>query len=449
MINFDELTVSEVYYNFFDSYIFQSIVRLRSKGDTKITLEFINVIDKLIDLQNKFLAVVNRSRIKKLEESMNTPHIEKKEEKKEEVNTITQNPAIPPPPDAVAVERKKKLDEINAKNEAQVNQFRTTLIQIVFELLGKNDEVDVNQMLIRKIESLIDFYGKKECTDFSKFIINWVNKKEWIIQKELVKVIPNLIKKIGDANSISYIMICLETFASNNLNEFKIEYLIKTIYELLQNGYINQIKATKIIREMCHFIVHPNYKIREGVINLLKLLLTKLSHFEAFTYLYPVITPYLTFPAPLIRYETIEKTSKPRISRVLLNLKLLKIAHDFKINPEDEDVLNQWNNYILTEINNREMDMVPDDNTNTIQANSQVQNELKVYTLYEPLLREYRNFYLKNQGEASVAINQSFFGKIMWFSDNIASYYIPIVKNNLDLKFKEENNYLISQEQFK
>ena len=69
--------------------------------------------------------------------------------------------------------------------------------------------------------------------------------------------------------------------------------------------------------------------------------------------------------------------------------------------------------------------------------------------LYEPLLREYRNFYLKNQGEASVAINQSFFGKIMWFSDNIASYYIPIVKNNLDLKFKEENNYLISQEQFK
>ena len=135
-----------------------------------------------------------------------------------------------------------------------MNQFRTTLIQIVFELLGKNDEVDVNQMLIRKIESLIDFYGKKECTDFSKFIINWVNKKEWIIQKELVKVIPNLIKKIGDANSISYIMICLETFASNNLNEFKIEYLIKTIYELLQNGYINQIKATKIIREMCHFI---------------------------------------------------------------------------------------------------------------------------------------------------------------------------------------------------
>ena len=437
MINFDECELTTTFYNFFDSYVFPSILKLYTSGDPILILEFISIIDQLIDLENKFLKVTLKSRLNALEKELAAQNTEQKEE---EISTIRDPTKMLRPEES----KKKKKEEIMKKHNEQIEEFKTSLFQVIGELISKNEEIDINQMLIRKLCILLDFYGKNKIEDFSRFTINVINKKEWILQKEVLKVIPELFKKIGEDTFINYILICLETLISNNLNEFKITAFLQTIYQLMVDGFIKTDKGLIIIRQLTHYIVHPNIFIREQIFNLLKLLLAKLAPFEILTYLYTQIQPYLDVPSPMLSYDIVEKYSKSRLSRTLYNLKLGSIDYSFQIHPEDEAILIPWMQYINAEINNRMM-FTTDESYIPQPENSSI----VCSTLMNPLLKEYILFIDKNQGENDMAIDQSFFGKIIWFSDNLATYFIPVIKKNTDIQYKEENNNLISHEQFR
>jgi hypothetical protein len=146
--NYNELILPATEYNYFDSYIFPALLKLYYSGSNDLLLEFFNNVDKMIELEKKFLNITLKSRIKKYNNSL------KSEKNKEEENFIFKNRNN-------SNEKKKyiKKNQIFKDYETSLMLFKDELFRVTMELIGKINEIDILITAIRKLPDLLFFYG--------------------------------------------------------------------------------------------------------------------------------------------------------------------------------------------------------------------------------------------------------------------------------------------------
>ena len=400
--NYNELILPATEYNYFDSYIFPVLLKLYYSGSHDLILEFFNNIDKIIDLEKKFLNITLKSRITKYNNSL------KSEKNKEESNNETK--------------KYIKKNQIFKDYETSLMLFKDELFRVTRDLLGKINEIDILITAIRQLPDLLFFYGTSKSNDFFKFIINNFNKTDWIIQKEILIQIPKMVITLGEKLN-DYLLLCMEVLITNNSNEIKTYELIKAIHELLKMGYLQHEQSVEVFNKLIPCLVHPNLLVRYEFIDLTKFLIDSLSENESFFYLNKSLSDYFFIPIfdmhNKINIDLILIYKKVHLDRVIYQLELNNILYDNTKIYNDDNSLNLIQNMI---INERKGDLNDNSNGDINYCYSGVKNEnlgnilkdIKIYNLKERFINYYTNISKKNDPNSiSYTINE-LIGKIFW-----------------------------------
>ena len=295
--NYNELILPVTEYNYFDSYIFPVLLKLYYSEKNELILEFFNNVDKMIELEQKFLNVTMKSRILKYKNSL----LEKKTSQNfaQSNASITTggetDKAIPSPENNInnnLISKKDKKNEIFKDYETSLMQFKEELFRVTGDLLVKINEIDILITAVRKLPKLLSFFGKNKTDDFVRFIINNFNKEDWIIHKEILIHIPEMVKTLGEKALNLYFLLCIEMLITKNSNEIKTYELIRSIHELLKMEYLQHETAVSIFNKLLPCLVHPNLLIRHEFIEFTKSMINYLSKEEINYYLLKSLSQY-------------------------------------------------------------------------------------------------------------------------------------------------------------
>ena len=317
--NYNNLILPATEYNYFDSYIFPALLKLYYSESHDLILEFFNNVDKIIDLEKKFLNITMKSRMIKYKNSLSS----NSENKQNEVKNKNQN-------EDNLVSKKNKKGQIFQDYETSLMLFKEELFRVTRDLLGKFNEIDILIIVIRKLPDLLSFYGQSKSSDFIKFIINNFNKTDWIIQKEILMQIPKLVVTLGE--QVDYLLICMEMLITNNSNEIKAYELIKTIHELLKMGCLQKEASASIFKKLKPCLVHPNLLIRYEFIELTKSLINSFSKEEIFYYLQESLSEFFLIPLfdenSEINFDSLLTYKRVNLDRVIYQLELNNILYE-------------------------------------------------------------------------------------------------------------------------
>jgi len=503
-INYKDLILPMTEYNYFDSYVFPALLKFYKKENPYIILEFFNNVDKIIDLEEKFLNATLKSRLKKNQLNLqysksiekdrtlmnqNSIILEEREEDSASIlKTNSKNNVILDDNieysntfksindselndnyrissysyhDRNSKISKDKTYEIYNDYDTSLESFKDSLFSVTRDLIGRNNEIDILITVIRKLPSLLLFYGRSKTNDFSKFIINNFNKTDWLVQKEMLSHIPQMISTMGEKALNDYILPCMEMLISNNSNELKILELIKSIHQLIKMEYLSLKNSIDFYEKLLPFFLHPNQCIRNEMINFSESLFNSLSPDEIFCYLYHPFENYLTIPPIILNKDTLITNSKKPLPRVIYQLEL-EINYD-QVKMIDnkknwEEITNKLN--ILKDMieNQRKGNLMAEDNGN---INYKYDNfchqdfikqidDYKKYSLLEPL----EKYIKKELSQTEIFIDKGFgletkiFGKIFWLGNDKDKFSFPNFISNSSISF--ENNYnIISSDLFR
>ena len=481
-IDYQELILPVTEYNYFGSYVYPALLKFYNKENPYIILEFFNNVDKIIDLQQKFLNVTLKTRLKKNKENLNTKNkpFENnintiKEEKEEYSNSLgsSLNPKIDDNYDDIVrptifssqresttkQQNKDKSFEIFNDYDSNMESFKHSLFSLTMDLIGRNNEIDILIIFIRKLPSLLLFYGKSKTNDFSKFIINNFNKPDWIIQKEILSHIPQMTITIGEKPLNDYILPCMEMLISNNSNELKLLELIKSMNQLLKMEYLSQQNSIDFFVKLIPFILHPNISIKNEIINFCESLFNYLSPDEIFCYLYKPLENFLILPPIMINKNTLLNYCKESIPRFLYQLEINNINYNFSnFLPKETNSKNGINNIELLKdmIESQKAGNANTDDNGDIkyiydsEQNNSNLKEYKKYSLLEPLDKYIKKEInsMKGFSDKGYALETKIFGKIFFLGSDKEKLKFPNFKNNTQISF-ENNNNIISSDLFR
>ena len=445
--NYNDLILPATEYNYFDSYIFPALLKLYYSGSHDLILEFFNNVDKMIDLEKKFINITLKSRILKYKNSLNDKNKDGQNTIKDK-NNAKANQNI----NNNIISKKNKKSEIFKDYETSLMLFKDELFRVTRDLLGKINEIDILITAIRKLPDLLLFYGKSKSSDFFKFIINNFNKPDWIIQKEILIQIPKMVITLGEKVLNDYLLLCMEMLITNNSNEIKTYELIKTIHELLKMGYLQHEESASIFNKLIPCLVHPNLFVRYEFIDFTKSLINYLSNEEIILYLNKTLSEFFYIPLfdinNKINIDSILNYKKLNLERVIYQMELNNILYE-KNKLFNEDSLALIQNMI---INERKGDLMDSENGNINYCFDGVKtenlinkiNNLKKYNLKEKFIDFIRNL-ASSSDEASISykINE-LIGKIFW----ICSETTEDNKNKNNKNIFYENDSLMSSNFF-
>ena len=449
--NYNELILPATEYNYFDSYIFPALLKLYYSGSHDLILEFFNNVDKMIDLEKKYINITLKSRIIKYKNSLNDKNKDEQNSDKNKAikdNNIQTNQNI----NNKIISKKNKKSEIFKDYETSLMLFKDELFRVTRDLLGKINEIDILITAIRKLPDLLLFYGKSKSSDFFKFIINNFNKTDWIIQKEILIQIPKMVITLGEKVLNDYLLLCMEMLITNNSNEIKTYALIKTIHELLKMGYLQHEESASIFNKLIPCLVHPNLLVRYEFIDLTKSLINYLSNEEIFLYLNKTLSEFFYIPLfdmhNKININSILKYKKLNLDRVIYQMELNNILYE-KNKLFNEDSLALIQNMI---INERKGDLMDSENGNINYCFDGVKtenlinkiNNLTIYNLKDKFI-DFIKYLASISDEASInyKINE-LIGKIFW----ICSETTEDNKNKANKNIFYENDSLMSSNFF-
>ena len=482
-INYEELILPMTEYNYFGSYVYPALLQFYNKENPYIILEFFNNVDKIIDLQQKFLNVTLKTRLKKNKENLNIKNkpIENnvniiKEEISENRDSLGSLNNIGVDDDYddnfrptifSAIEEntvkpsKDKSYEIFNDYDSNMESFKNSLFSLTMDLIGRNNEIDILIIFIRKLPSLLLFYGKSKTNDFSKFIINNFNKTDWIIQKEILSHIPQMTITIGEQPLNDYILPCMEMLISNNSNELKLLELIKSINQLLKMDNLSQSNAIDFFKKFLPFLLHPNISIKNEVLNFCETLFNYLSPDEIFCYLYKSLEKFTIIPPIIINKNTIINYCKKSIPRFLYELEIQNINYNISNflpqNNKQSDIPNGVNNleFLKEMIDNQKMGNANTDDNGNINyiydKSNQPKNQIEEYpnySLLEPLDKYIKKEIkaMKGFSDKGYALETKIFGKIFFLASDKEKLRFPSFQS---VEQTSSNNNIISSDLFR
>ena len=443
--NYNDLILPVTEYNYFDSYIFPKILQFYEPKKPYLVLEFLNNIDRIIDLEMKFLNITLKSRIKRMNEIL-----------KEEKNFTSKNSKDKIDDEdekykEIIKKRNKRTEEIYNDYDNCLESFKNSLLNVIMDVIGSINEIDLLIITIRKLPCIIDFFGQSKSNEFSKFIINNFNN-EWIIQKEILIQIPKMMNTLGKDVLEKYILLCLEGLIGNNSDEFKTYRLIEVINKLLKMEILSPYNAIDFTLKLLPYSIHPNSSIHNEFLDLMKNLFNVLSDEEIFKYLQKDLISYLKIPYPYLTYDIIKDNYIKNVSRNYYLLKLNNYEFYFPPNSENNAVISPFSpnqhkeELLIGEIIEREKNgnMMANNNGNGIyifnkENDKADETSIQKYSFIEPL-----NKYIKKEAKlnnmSGEELERKIFGKIFWLSSEKDRYKIPYIKdeNFFSLEKNEE-----------
>lgn len=344
-INIDNLILPSSDYNFFDAYIFPYIQELYYCNESSVILSFANLLDKITDLEQKFLQISMKSRFYNMKNNPNNqilqPHFFS------EYNYLPNNASTGETGMnsfvygyyANTLNNISKGEEIIQNYDSDLNEFKSTIFRILEDILSKNEDIDIQRIIIRKFSSLMTFTGRRETNNFIKFIISNFNKRDWIIHCEIFKCLPSLVVTLGEKALNNFIVPCMDMIISSNLNEIKIYEMIKSIHILFKISYLEKNSAKDLFKKVLPFILHPNILIRNEVLSFANTLINSYSHAEVYTYLRPELKNFFSIPFLVISSDLMKNSIKERLSRVIYELCIKQIRYILQPNIEDKEAI--------------------------------------------------------------------------------------------------------------
>jgi hypothetical protein len=444
-INYNDLILPVTEYNYFHTYVIPFLSYFSENNE----LDYLNNIEKIIDIEKKFLDVTLKSRIMKLKEKDN--------EKNKKMNI------------------KYLYTEAFYDYEISLKEFKNPIFQKVMDIIGKKNDIDLLIIIIRKLPILLELFGKSIADNSNKFIINNLNKTNWILQKELLFTITKMLNPLGKTRLVNYLIPCLGWQLKNNSEELKLNELIKSINNFFEMNYLSPLEAASFFNKLETFILHPNIIIHNNLILLLKNIFSKLTQEESYIYLYESLKKYMKIPLLEINYNNIINSLNKKLSRIIFQLELNNINYKLFNNYECKNILplmktlieelKEGNNSVIEDIknkNNEEIRIIGNENilknySNNFYYNSELIQEMirnklnlyKEYSLIEPL----EKFIKKELGITEQALGDTFeakiFSRIYWISDIIEKYELPKYSNNFDFPFEDKNDNILSIDPFK
>ena len=470
LIDYSKLILPVTEYNYFHTYVFPFF--LKFSKDPQLISEFFNNLEKIIELESIFLNITLKSRIFYLKQKLEE---EEKQERNKEKNENNNN-------DNEKVNKKNMMLEIYQDYDNSKEEFTNSLLKIITDVFGGSNEIDLLILVIRKLPVALEFMGKGKQNDFNILVLNNFNKREWILQKEILIQIPKMLKILGRNNLINSILPCMEIFVTNNSNEIKIIELIKTLIKCLNMGYLYPKEVCPLFNRLSNFFLHPNIKIRFYLIELLTNILSKLTNEDAFLYLYKSISKYIEVPLIDMDINCIKQNFIKNLSRVIFQLELdninfenssfnnyevIKILPLFKAYIEHFKIGNKTAYDDIVDKNYEEIKTIEKDNFNKNYKSIQYNNNYFYNTVYNQEIIErkidfYKKYslklhiekYIKKElanSEQSVADTNErrIFSKIFWISDIIDTYDIPYFTDNTNFPFENNNKNILSLDPFK
>ena len=442
-IDYKSLILPVTEYNYFDSYVFPVLLDVFKLQKHELILEFFNNIDKIIDLQEKFLNLTMKAKLIKL--SQTYIRQEEKDNLEEMKKTIT----------------KDKRNEIFQDYDASIEDFKSMLLKVVNDLMAEINDIDILIIVLRKLPKLFLFYGRSKSTDLLKFLVNNFNKPDWIVQKEILCHIPEMVTILGENE---YILSCMEMFIINNSNELKTLELIKALNELLKMEYLTEKTAIDFFTKLLPFFLHPNLNIKNEMIKFFDSLTKYIPPDKAFFYLHEPLCEYLNIPPVALNTETLNNFLIERINRVAYQLELrrkdeLTINNktktetlEMKLNNKYKKQLGLYKNIMM-----RQKDGDLANNNGDINYSYEGTSEkdqytylkkYKEYSLKEPIEKYFKKEFSNLTDKSEIkALLQKMIYKIFYLSDSTESYSFPFphIKDNRTCSFKTENNILNSE----
>ena len=447
-INYNDLILPVTEYNYFHIYVIPFLLYFSQNNE----LDYFNNIEKIIDIEKKFLDVTLKSRIMKLKEKDN------------EKNKNNKN-----------INKKYLYTEVFSDYDNYLEEFKSPIFKKVMDIIGKKNDIDLLIVIIRKLPILLELFGKYKVDDFNTFIISNLNKTNWLLQKESLVRITEMLNTLGKKSLANYIIPCLDWHLTNNSEELKLIELIKSINNFLEMNYLSPVEAATFFNKLTNFILHPNIIIRNNLILLLKNIFSKLTQEESYIYLFESLNQYMKIPLLEINYNNIINNLNRKLSRIIFQLELNNINYKLFNNYECKNILplmktlieelKKGNNSVIEDIknkNNEEIRIIGNENicrnySNNFYYNSQMLQEIlrnklnlyKEYSLIEPL----EKFIKKELGITEQALGDTFeakiFSRVYWISDIIEKYELPKYSNNFDFPFEDKNDNILSIDPFK
>ena len=303
-------------------------------------LDYFNNIEKIIDIEKKFLDVTLKSRIMKLKEKDN------------EKNKNNKN-----------INKKYLYTEVFSDYDNYLEEFKNPIFKKVMDIIGKKNDIDLLIVIIRKLPILLELFGKSKVDDFNTFIISNLNKTNWLLQKESLVRITEMLNTLGKKSLANYIIPCLDWHLTNNSEELKLIELIKSINNFLEMNYLSPVEVATFFNKLTNFILHPNIIIHNNLILLLKNIFSKLTQEESYIYLFESLNQYMKIPLLEINYNNIINNLNRKLSRIIFQLELNNINYKLFNNYECKNILplmktlieklKKGNNSVIEDIKNK------------------------------------------------------------------------------------------------
>ena len=447
-INYNDLILPVTEYNYFHLYVIPFLLYFSQNNE----LDYFNNIEKIIDIEKKFLDVTLKSRIMKLKEKDN------------EKNKNNKN-----------INKKYLYTEVFSDYDNYLEEFKSPIFKKVMDIIGKKNDIDLLIVIIRKLPILLELFGKSKVDAFNSFIISNLNKTNWLLQKELLVRITEMLNTLGKKSVANYIIPCLDWYLTNNSEELKLIELIKSINNFLEMNYLSPVEVATFFNKLANFILHPNIIIRNNLILLLKNIFSKLTQEESYIYLFKSLNQYMKIPLLEINYNNIINNLNRKLSRIIFQLELNNINYKLFNNYECKNILplmktlieelKKGNNSVIEDIknkNNEEIRIIGNENicrnySNNFYYNSErlqeiLRNKLNLYKEYS-LIEPLEKFIKKELGITEQALGDTFeakiFSRVYWISDIIEKYELPKYSNNFDFPFEDKNDNILSIDPFK
>ena len=180
-----ELPKEEYYY--FHGYIFLYIIKAIKNNyrNNKLLIYFINLIGDIIDIENKFLNVMMKSKLKYLNKELNKTENIKIEEKNGRINKEKEKELL---------KLKQKKEEEKAKIFKDFHklhqEFKNSLFSLIRSILRSNIEDDVLIEIFNNFPKIIKLYNGKELDEFKRQTLSYINSRNTRIQTAILKNLP-------------------------------------------------------------------------------------------------------------------------------------------------------------------------------------------------------------------------------------------------------------------
>ena len=336
--------------SYFTYFISKKIFELFFNSNLFVKCEIIENLDKIINLQKKFL---------KMELINNKKEYEKKNNEKFtilETSNINNSVFLQESIFYFNNENNKNLDLNENKNEKnniekyillfkeEEKEFKNQIDKIIESIFNctseTEDEEILKGILIKKFPVILLFFGKKK-NKYLNYLMMQFNRNNFLVQKEILKICPFLLIIFGKDFFKDYYSIFLEKIQKDKKNEVLVLEAIHSIFLISKLNLLNLEKILILFQQFIKYFKHPNFQIRNEMKKLFFFLIKKCK-FEKknniiFSYLFKDIQKIHNNQFFIIDENLVENLSQNFIDRNNFNL-FKNFSYDF--NEEQKNILN-------------------------------------------------------------------------------------------------------------